>query len=218
MSWRQAKCLIVLKDEINKQFPNRDKESDGAIGNEEHQARESDHNPDENDVVKAQDFDEDLLGPDNPVGQEKMAEICAYLVKISKEGDLRINYIIYEKMIYSRVRNFEPKEYTGSNEHKHHMHVSCSPLPYVYDSIAPWDIAELFKNTPQKETEIDMFIYTVKDKGTFLFDGDGSVGLDQNALSELKRFGIRDVGETNADFHNWAVKAAEGKLNAGVIQ
>jgi hypothetical protein len=40
-------------------FPERSKESDGSIGNAEHSARQSDHNPDQFGIVRAIDITND---------------------------------------------------------------------------------------------------------------------------------------------------------------
>ena len=46
MTWRVAKSLLKLKEQVNQAFPDRSKDSDGTIGDEHHSARASDHNPD----------------------------------------------------------------------------------------------------------------------------------------------------------------------------
>lgn len=58
-AWRVAKGLLKLREQINTQYPGRKKDSDGTIGNVEHSARESDHNPDGNGVVHALDTTHD---------------------------------------------------------------------------------------------------------------------------------------------------------------
>src|SRR5690606_29069239 len=60
MSYYLAPSLVKLRDLINQNWPNRDKSSDGWIGDPSHQARKSDHNPDYSagGVVRAIDVDE----------------------------------------------------------------------------------------------------------------------------------------------------------------
>jgi len=46
--WRVAGSLEKLLAQLNEAFPKRSKVSDGSIGDVNHSARASDHNPDEN--------------------------------------------------------------------------------------------------------------------------------------------------------------------------
>ena len=45
MAWRLAKSIKTLLDQVNAENPHRRNDSDGGIGNAEHAARNSDHNP-----------------------------------------------------------------------------------------------------------------------------------------------------------------------------
>lgn len=46
-SWRMARSIVTLRDELNAQFPKRPKSADGTIGDARHQSAGSgsDHNP-----------------------------------------------------------------------------------------------------------------------------------------------------------------------------
>ena len=60
MAWYVARSLDQLLAEINASAPNRNKASDGSIGDADHSSRESDHNPcDDHDCVCARDFTHD---------------------------------------------------------------------------------------------------------------------------------------------------------------
>ena len=61
MAWRLAKSLDRLRKQVNEVVPLRSKTDDGTIGDEAHSARESDHNPDDDGVVKAMDLTHDPL-------------------------------------------------------------------------------------------------------------------------------------------------------------
>ena len=90
MSWRLAKCLIQLRNQINEAFPARDKSSDGSVGDERHRHLKSDHNPNANQVVTAIDVDRDFN--DGHDGRQLVSALVA-------SQDPRIKYIIFERQI-----------------------------------------------------------------------------------------------------------------------
>ncbi len=49
-----------LREQIDDAFPDRDRTSDGWIGDAKHAARKSDHNPTDEGIVRAIDIDADL--------------------------------------------------------------------------------------------------------------------------------------------------------------
>lgn len=134
MSWHVAPSLVALRAEINKRWPNRDKRSDGTIGDAAHKASVSDHNPNSRRSVNAFDIDED--GPD-------MALVLRALI-----GDRRVNYVIYERTIYSRSRRWVPRPYYGSNPHDKHLHVSILQTVAAEQDTSPWGIATSLPQAP----------------------------------------------------------------------
>ena len=54
-SWILVPCLVKLRSEFNAIAPDRDKSSDGSIGDAAHQDSQSDHNPDETGNVPIRD-------------------------------------------------------------------------------------------------------------------------------------------------------------------
>ncbi|MFG3698644.1 peptidoglycan-binding protein [Micromonospora sp. NPDC047620] len=123
-----APTLRVLREEINTRWPHRDKASDGWIGDAAHQARKSDHNPDADDrSVNAADFDIDGIDP-------------LLVVRHCIEHP-STQYVIYNRLIWSRTRDFRPARYTGSNPHTKHLHVSVSHARALEDSLRPWGVA-----------------------------------------------------------------------------
>lgn len=128
--WLLAPALDAFFDELNKKYPKRDKKSDGSIGNAEHAARQSDHNPDSDGMVHAIDVDVDGI---------PSAEIVAYLVAQAKSGaDTRAWYIIHRGVIYSRTYRWVPRPYTGKNKHDQHFHISLRYVKSVEGNRAPW--------------------------------------------------------------------------------
>jgi hypothetical protein len=107
-----APSLAELRSEINAAHPARDKSSDGWIGDASHAARASDHNPDWNSggVVRALDVDKDGIDT---------AALLATAIR-----DPRVEYVIWQRRIYQRNRNFVPQAYNGTNPHDKHMHIS----------------------------------------------------------------------------------------------
>jgi len=110
---------VRLRKQIDQRWPNRDRRSDGWIGDKAHSKRRSQHNPDKNGWVRAIDIDADL----NKSKTESwhLAEtIKAKAVK----GDKRISYIIHQGRICSSRLNWKWRVYLGSNPHHTHIHIS----------------------------------------------------------------------------------------------
>lgn len=114
MGYYLAPSLVQLRNEINTSNPNRDKASDGWIGDASHAARKSDHNPDYSDggVVRAIDVDKDGIDPN-------------LLVQVAI-NDSRVNYVIFDGHIWSRAYKFAKRVYTGANKHEKHVHISIN--------------------------------------------------------------------------------------------
>lgn len=109
-----------LREQIDDAFPDRDRKSDGWIGDAAHSNRKSDHNPDpSNGIVRAIDVDKDL---------DSRPSTGAYLAdqirECAKAGDKRIAYVIYAGKIASSKRAWRWRTYDGVNQHNHHIHIS----------------------------------------------------------------------------------------------
>lgn len=140
MSYREAKATAKLLKQINRKFPNRDKSSDGWIGDPAHATRDSDHNPWVKDddgvgVVTARDFTHD---PKN-VDMGKVSE------RLRLSRDKRIKYVIFNGRMFSsyatsQYPSFTWRPYSGTNPHRTHMHLSLQPLQHLFDSIKRWRI------------------------------------------------------------------------------
>ena len=129
MAWHLAPSLAQLRREINTRWPNRDKTSDGTIGDAAHSARASDHNPNSRGSVNAIDIDED--------------GIDAWGLVDLAITDPRVNYVIYERKIWQRKHGFKPRPYSGINAHTKHIHVSIIQSVAAEQNTAPWGIAKI---------------------------------------------------------------------------
>lgn len=132
--WRLARTLSQLRSQINNQWPQRSKESDGTIGDAKHATRNSDHNPWVHDsngqpVVTALDITHD---PAN--GVDCNALIAALF------DDPRIKYIIWNGRIYNAAISLKWRKYDGTNPHTKHVHISVKSDQKFYDDEKPWEI------------------------------------------------------------------------------
>jgi len=130
-SWRVARGLDILLEEINDAAPRRSKISDGSIGDQAHRQRVSEHNPDRYGVVAARDYTHD------PVHGADMARLSKFLVTYPHPA---LWYVIFQGRIANRKTGFRWTAYTGPNRHDHHMHVSTGPHP-AYDDGHAWGAA-----------------------------------------------------------------------------
>jgi hypothetical protein len=111
-----------LREQFDDTFPNRDRSSDGWIGDTRHSARPSDHNPDaKTGVVRAIDVDRDVSGSAKP---DLMPDIADQIRLAAKAGDKRIAYVIFEGRIASSRMGWRWRKYSGSNPHNKHCHIS----------------------------------------------------------------------------------------------
>ena len=122
MKPRLSKAAQQLREQFDDTFPDRDRTSDGWIGDTRHAARPSDHNPDANGWVRAIDVDRDVSGKSKPDLMPDIADQIRLLCKFKKER--RITYIIFDGRIASSKKAWAWREYTGANKHNHHCHIS----------------------------------------------------------------------------------------------
>lgn len=144
MTWRVATSLETLKAEVDAFAPGRSVASDGAIGDAAHASRDSDHNPWVIDalgigVVRARDFTHD---PDGGLDCNVLAERLAALLGTHPALGPGA-YVIWNRRIMSTNRHAEGwREYTGTNPHDHHCHLSVCEAAPGYDSDETWKISE----------------------------------------------------------------------------
>jgi hypothetical protein len=113
-----------LREQFDDTYPDRDRRSDGWIGDLRHSARPSDHNPDQsNGVVRAIDVDRDVHKSSKP---DLMPDIADQLRLAAKKGEKRISYIIFDGSICSAKSLWRWRPYKGINKHRAHLHCSFS--------------------------------------------------------------------------------------------
>lgn len=110
----------TLRYQIDQTYPERDKKSDGWIGDAKHAATKSDHNPDETGTVRALDIDADLSA------HKSESLYLADQIRLFGKSDKskRVAYVIHAGKIASPILNWKWRQYKGINPHHSHIHVS----------------------------------------------------------------------------------------------
>lgn len=155
--WREAWSLVTLLGEVDRAAPDRDRRSDGSIGDPDHASRHSDHNPwvrvGPVGIVRARDFTDDRRG-----GLDGAA-LADHLVELLLRGDHPAlgpgAYVIWNRRILSTDRRHEGwRPYSGVNAHAHHVHLSVTTDPQGFDARQPWGWPEGDDMTPEDRAEL----------------------------------------------------------------
>jgi hypothetical protein len=129
----EARSLKNLKATLDQEWPNRDRRTDGWIGDDFHKAQgtQSDHNPDPiTGVVRARDIDKDGIVVPRVIG--------ALIVHPATR------YIVWNRRIYRSADRFRPRAYDGDNPHTDHIHESILRERWAEDSMVPWELIRGF--------------------------------------------------------------------------
>ena len=139
-------CLVELRSEFNAENPDRDKSSDGWIGDAAHQKEQSDHNPDSQGRVLAIDIDST-----GPWPRDNTLDVyVAFIVDRCQNGvENRLEYIIRNRVIYTRTNGFKGETYTGSDPHTNHAHFSARHDHTGQSSTVSWELEEVGMPTAQ---------------------------------------------------------------------
>ena len=146
MGWYLCESLATFRDQVDAEWPFRDKSSDGTIGDEAHSQSESDHNPNEEGAVTAIDITHDPgVGPD-----------CNSLAETLRHyKDKRIQYIIWNKQICNPdIEDWAWRPYSGSNPHTMHMHMSVRQDQLMFDDPSIWEGIESVTLVPPTEVAV----------------------------------------------------------------
>ena len=131
MSYFLVPPLEALRAQLNRIAPQRDRRSDGWIGDTSHAASASSHNPDRSgspewrdgdskDEVRGLDLDSDLKVPGL-----SMERFVQHLIEGCRSGWIWwLEYIIYRGRIWTRSGGWRTQTYSGSNPHDEHVHVN----------------------------------------------------------------------------------------------
>mgnify|MGYP003654499406 CR=1 FL=1 len=120
MTPKLCKAGQQLRLQVDDSFGDRDRRSDGWVGDVRHASRPSDHNPDEQGIVRAIDVDRDLSGKAKP---DLMPDL-ANQIRLCAKSDPRIAYVIFSGKIASPRMGWRWRKYSGINKHDHHCHIS----------------------------------------------------------------------------------------------
>ena len=119
-----SKAAVTLRDQINETWLDRDKRSDGWIGDSKHALRttKSDHNPrPDTGEVCALDIDAGLSN------EQGISYALADQLRLTAKKDKRISYIIHAGKICSGKSLWRWVKYRGINPHHKHIHISFKP-------------------------------------------------------------------------------------------
>lgn len=143
MAWYLNTALTNFRNAVNAAYPNRDKTSDGTVGDESHQQGISDHNPDPDGSVDAWDMDVDLRVPNVAAELEHLKAVF--------QAHESSKYWIHNRQIASRDWGWTRKPYEGPNPHDKHVHWNTRTSHE--NSTDPWSL--------EIATEADVIAYKI---------------------------------------------------------
>jgi hypothetical protein len=167
--WRTALSLQQLFREANAVAPDRNKGSDGTVGDLSHQGRPSSHNPNAAGVVTAADITHD------PAHGMDTYALFDFL-RTHPHRDLR--YVISNRRVARRNNGWKVERYTGSNAHDKHIHIAVgegtdsAPTP-PYDDLDSWQLAlwkgqEVEDMTPEQSKDLEELRHVIAPKQSYL--------------------------------------------------
>lgn len=117
---KETPAAIAVLRQATALCPHRRKESDGLLPSAAHVAQNpnSDHNS----------------GHGVDITHDKLGGIDCFELFQKLRKDKRVKYLIFSGRIWSAEKGERP--YTGSNQHKHHLHISINEC--CGDDTSPW--------------------------------------------------------------------------------
>lgn len=155
-TWTLVPCLVSLRNEFNQLAPGRDKRSDGSIADAAHVAGgTSDHIGDEQTAaLRGKDADKvnEVHAIDVDVDLKKagwsMSRCVQIIVTRHRDGrDNRLQYVIWNRTIWSASWGWTGRVYTGASPHTEHAHFSARYDTARENDSRPWGLLEVAKPT-----------------------------------------------------------------------
>jgi hypothetical protein len=236
-SWVLVPAAESLRAEIDTIAPERDKTTDGSIGDTAHQGNPSDHNLDESgntpdedsdkvDEVHAIDVDKDLNLPD-----VTMQDVVDTLVERCRrdnsdpKNEARLKYIIFNGYIWD-APGWQKVKYTGSNPHDKHAHFSFEYDSQYSESTAPWGLIEKYGSEDEMAflpeygdtgEEVKFWQFLHNDMGYSVGAVDGHYGdATQAAFDKYRKaFGEGTGVKYVSGWHAWHILRGQAQKYAG---
>lgn len=193
-----AKTLRILRDNnLNVKWPHRPRVMDGWIGDEEHAARKSDHNPNVRGIVDATDTDTTRVVINGVRYGIHIQTVIASMIMHPST-----HYVIHNERIMDRDDKYMPHRYTGKNKHDKHIHDSIRQYASTENSstaykfiLQPmsWGLLKRGSSSTQQIKELQAYLigwgYGIQVDGDFAGKTDAAVRAFQ------KRSGIQVDGQ-----------------------
>lgn len=116
-------------------WPDRDKSSDGIIGDAAHAARKSDHNTGYSGYCHAWDLTHD---PKHGVDTYALADRLR--LRCLNGAEKRCTYVISNRRIASASQGWQWRTYKGTSPHTAHMHVSLVDTKDACEDVSSWHL------------------------------------------------------------------------------
>lgn len=237
MAWVNIPASTSLLEEVNAVgSPNRNKAQDGTIGDAAHEQEPSDHNPDETGQVE-DEWDSDSInevhardidarGPWAPGWS--MERIVQLVVARCRGGqERRLRYVIFNGRIWSEASNWQPRTYTGGDQHREHSHWSfhygSGAAPANPEQVtSAWGIRAAYEGEEVSaedvvdglNTKVPYTIARIKDRGWGQLSVQGKLDY---LLEAVVASGSLDV-DGDGDLDNLSIPARMDRLEAMLVQ
>lgn len=202
-SWVLVPSLESLRAEINSIAPNRDKSSDGTIGDPAHAGRSSDHNPDETGTTPDEDSDSknEVHGLDvdkdlKLSGVTMQMVVDSIVAECRKSGSSgldkgRLKYVIFNGKWWE-APDWNKKDYTGDNPHDQHAHFSAEYDSKYSEDTSPWGLIAKFGDVVTPEDIEKIAAKAAEKTWAYLIADANDTDGDQRKLSAATWLGWSD--------------------------